>query len=805
MKQHNFFSLTTSILILGILVLLLPSWSYPTQKIPNPKEAARQAEKLSPEKLTEVEVDEDIRDKLRTDPEWQEIASSIRQDIMILKWGKGKPQNPAWNRYGAKAYPLLDYYTRSKDSVRQEYAMLGIRSLGKPYTTLWLTRHIQKKLTTPDINLVTTSLKSLTDGTYDAKNEKAWLKEFGLDEKVTRERLVKLAKQNLNPEASASEYKYNNYYQYNQSEFNKDFLVAVLGYYEVYPSQPVESKAPLNLPEWSKFERLTQPSQSQIQTAITYYNSLPAKTQERLLVERLGQVKAGKISQAGKAILQSKANDPKSRDQVWAIAELERHGDSQGTKQLQQIIDGDLSKLHPLTRVTGYESHTIRNTHAYYLLINIVQKYPQSKFIKGCREYGDLTGASYFNKIKRPKAILERNAKKTPAQRSLSWQQWLSKYPDHPGADDATYHLARSMQNNNDVMGAMRLWNQLMTQPVGDGDAIYLAYPYVRSLLDVGLTTEQIEKLLVEPAIKPTVPLLKYALSVRYARSQNYAKALQTSEKLDLTAMPKYVLGSYYDYNPYWWTGASNSLTDEVQKQMQAMLREQQQRWQHLLKLQQENSPDSQYRLASDWAGAGGWKNGYMAIWDGFRAYHLPLEDCGIWWVCNMKRRDPNLVRLLYQDSSQNAVAISQYQKLLENPHISPQFREKTLYMVASTLLWQWENHPMGETLRIHPPAGVPGKPQNFFFDENYSYNGDPLDSKKQMQRDYQSRVDQIISELQIRFPQSAYIDDLLFSNYYLSGKPEYLQQIVQRYQISDRASEAKFLLENRTNRKDRE
>ncbi|MDW7696060.1 hypothetical protein R9208_29680, partial [Flammeovirgaceae bacterium SG7u.132] len=81
-------------------------------------------------------------------------------------------------------------------------------------------------------------------------------------------------------------------------------------------------------------------------------------------------------------------------------------------------------------------------------------------------------------------------AKKTPAQRSLSWQQWLSKYPDHPGADDATYHLARSMQNNNDVMGAMRLWNKLMIQSVGDGDAIYLAYPHVRSLLDVGLTTE---------------------------------------------------------------------------------------------------------------------------------------------------------------------------------------------------------------------------------------------------------------------------------------------------------------------------
>jgi hypothetical protein len=592
---------------------------------------------------------------------------------------------------------------------------------------------------------------------------------------------------------------YGNYYQFNESEFNKDFLAAVLGYDKVYPSPPEESESPLNLPEWSKFERLTKPNSSQIKSAVTYYRNLPVKTQERLLVERLGQVKAGKISPIGKAVLQNQANDPKSKDQVWAIAELERHGDIQGIKQLQQIINGDLSQIHPLTRVTGYESHTIRNTHAYYLLINIGQKYPQSKFIQGCREYGDLIGASYFDHAERPKTIRERNAKKTAAQRSQDWQQWLSKYPNHPGADDATYHLARSLQNTNDVMGAMRLWNKLMTQSVGDGDAIYLAYPHVRSLLDVGLTIEQLETLITEPAIKPMVPLLQYALSVRYARGQSYAKALETSAKLDLTKMSNNVLGSYYNYNPYWWAGKSNSPTVEVQQQMQTMLTEQRQRWQNLLKLQQENTPDSQYRLASNWAGAGGWKNGYMAIWDGFRAWHVPFEDCGTWWVCNMKIRDSGLVRSLYQDSSQNAVAISQYQKLLNNPRITPQLKEKTLYMVASTLLWQWENHPKGETLRIHPPAGVPGKPQNFFFDVDYSYTGDLQDPYKQIQQNYQSRVDQIISELKIRFSQSKYIDDLLFSSYYLSGKPEYLQQIVQFYPTSDRVGEAKFLLQNRS------
>lgn len=740
--------------------------------------------------------------KLRTDPAWQEIAAAIRQDIMVLKWGKGKPQNPVWKRYGAKAYPLLDYYTRSKDSVRQEYGVVGIRSLGKPYTTLWLTRHLQQKLTTPNISLVTVGLSNLRTGTYSYTFlGEEWQKEFGLDDKATHDRLIKLARANLKPDTSTTEYQYKNYYQFNNSEFNKEFLAAVLGYDKVYPQQPLfQDPKPLNLPQWSKFEQLKQPSKNQIKDAIVYYRSLAPAIQEQILVESLGIIKAGKIDQIGKAILLSLATDSKSPDQVWAIAELERHGDSQGTKLLQNIINNDISKLQPLTRVAGYESQSIRNTHAYYLLINIAQKYPQSKFIKGCREYGDLTGKSYFDGALRSKAIRDRNAKKAPVEVSKDWVEWLSRYPNHPGADDATYRLARSLQEQNDIMGATRLWIKMMTQPMGDKDAIYLAYPHLRSLLDVGLTTEQLETLLTEPSNKQVAPLLQYALAVKYARVQNYAKALQTSQKLDLTTMPTKILGSHYNYNHYWWVGASQTSAAPVQKQTQIMLTEQRQRWQNLLKWQQENTLDSQYRIASNWASAGGWKNGYMAIWDGFRAFHLPMVDCETWWVCNTQRRGASVVHKLYQESSQNAVAISLYQKLLENPSISLLIREKTLYQIAATLLWQLEDHPEDETLRIHPPANVPGKPSNVVNGANYLNNDNSEESNEQRRRDYQTRIDQIIKELQVKFPQSIYIDDLLFSNYYLSGNRKYLQQIVQQYPNSDRAIPAKFLLENLTN-----
>ena len=42
----------------------------------------------------------------------------------------------------------------------------------------------------------------------------------------------------------------------------------------------------------------------------------------------------------------------------------------------------------------------------------------------------------------------------------------------------------------------------------------------------------------------------------------------------------------------------------------------------------------------------------------------------------------------------------------------------------------------------------------------------------------------------------SQYIDDLLFSSFFLSEQPRYLQRLIEQYPQSDRATEAKFLLD---------
>lgn len=794
--------------VLGLLAgvsVNLPLLGQALRSLPSPEEAMQRAEALSPEELTQIELDEEIRDRLRFDSDWQPIAQAVRQDLMVLKWGNGQLEQPVWERYGANAYPLLAYYARSSDPTRQIYGVVGIRALGPPYTTLWLEQQIQQRSPHPSMYLLTANPQHLLDPNsgYFGDDPEAWQQDFGLDDPATRDRLVALARQNLQPESSPTYH----------SQFNLGFLQSLLGYEAVLPPSPEPDDLAQDpaLEEWRQFRQIEQPTEAQIQDAIAFYDALDSRLQDYVLVEDLGAVEAGQITPLGKALLQAIAAEADSPDQIWAIAELDRHGDEAGSQRLQAILNGDLTQLHPLTRWVSYadgfyypEGKVDRGAHAYYLLVGMAEKYPQSRFIQAAREYGNLTGYSYFGGEPRSPILQAQIAQKTAAETATDWQRWLSRYPDHSGADDATYFLARSLQNQGEVLAAFDLWVQMMLDPQGDRDAAYLAWPHVRTLLDVGFTVDQLETLTEQYQDEAIAPLLRYALAVHQARSQDYAEALATSQGLDLTAMPESFLSSYYSNLDRWlWRPLS---ARSIQQTMQATLTEQRQRWQQLSQWQQEDTPESRYRLASNWAGAGGWKNGYLAVWEQSRVYLLPTGSwddyyCEMFWVCNPEQQMVDDIRDRYQHASQNAIALQLFQSVLDDPNTPASLREKALYMAADTLLWQWEDHPLGETYRIHPPAGVASSglafpdssedPDRFF--ESWEANYDTIE------RDYKRYIDETLAELQQTFPQSAYIDDLLFSRFAISGEPRYLQQIVTEYPEGDRALEARFLLEQRS------
>jgi hypothetical protein len=744
---------------------------------------------LTPEDLVAIDLNDTMLARLRADPRVQPMLQAVRQDLLTVKWQQYAPSNFAWEQYGAKALPLLDYYTQSGDRTRREYGINGIRSLGKPYTTLWLKKQIKRR-------------------SHNLSWSSDWVTEFGLDDPKTRREIIQLARENLDSPTDPNYFK----------QFNLD-LLETLGNSDEFYSYPEEPSSYSEYGQvskwWNQQEDLKHLNQQQEQAVLTRYHQLSNIYQSSILKD-VADERRGHPSPAGRVLLQSLMDDDQSSNQVLATAILDFHHDVEASQRLQDFLNGDLHRLNRFTRGSN-------EVITFALLVEMTKKHPNSRFIQGCQEYGNLTGRSYFGGKPGNPNHLRWLEELTSSEKAAYWQDWLNRYPDHPGADDATDHLARSLLNAGDVMGATRLWIKLMTQRTGDGDARFRGYPRVKALLDVGLSNNQIQELLQDPESAAIAPLLQYALAVHHARDQDYAGALQISAGLDLTHMSHLVL------SPLSW---ETSLSDDFRgtytakellstwQQMQAMLVEQRQRWQQLLTWQRQNTPESRYQIASSWAEISGWKNGYLPVWETYRRWDLPtfynytykpsgdlkarfesdeyrIDECRRMWVCDLSRRAPKTVRETYQHANSNAVAISLYQKLLDNPKTLGPIREKTLYMIGATLFWQQGRFASGETQRIHPPAGVyvgPKVKRESGWNSIYVFPADHY-LEFNIAKDYQQRIDGLIAELQQKFPTSSYIDDLLIDNYFLSWEPRYLKQIVEKYPKSDRAQEANFLL----------
>jgi hypothetical protein len=187
-------------------------------------------------------------------------------------------------------------------------------------------------------------------------------------------------------------------------------------------------------------------------------------------------------------------------------------------------------------------------------------------------------------------------------------------------------------------------------------------------------------------------------------------------------------------------------------------------------------------------------------------------------------------MKMQYGLSNSNYVALQLYEQLLDDPNLSADLREKSLFMSAQVLFNQWELFPALETIAIHPPPGVVGNkkvaefqnddsikqriskimndveayveyglPSLIYdtqvFTEGLFLRGGFSPIKDSIKYDYQQRIDIIIDELKNNFPTSSYIDDLLFSSYFFSNDKDYLTDIVDDFPDGDRYFEAVFLL----------
>lgn len=766
---------------------------------------------LSPEELTSVDISDEMRDRLSRDPRAQPILKALHKDLLSMQVG-WNGEKPIWVTYGAKSFPLLDYYTQSNDPVRQRYGMTGIFNLGKPYTTLWLKKQIKRR----------SHSRPLWD------SDIAWRVAFGLDDPLTRAEIIQLARANLNPQSEGNFNLDDPYYYERAGQFNRrlldnllsdaeqqqDFEAEIKKRYGVYPEKPdpIAQQEHLKVEQWAKWMRDTKLTKNRIQQLLSAYDNLRVDTQSTI-ARNLIYVDRSKLAPSGRALLRHVMQDQNSRDRPIAITILTYHRDPTATRLMPEILDGDLHWIDPI------------NSDVNLVLMDILDRYPNSRFVRGCREYGDLTGRSYYGQVLRSDAILRRIEQKTPVQTVADWQDWLNRYPDHPGADDATDQLIRALLTVADSLEATRQAIRLLTLPLGDGDARFRGYRRLRVLLDIGLTTDQLRSLLDDPESKPLLPLLRYALAVHLARDQQYAEAITTSNGINLARMPHGFFRDYFYFNDEDDLGVTDwkrkALIQSLQ-QMQAMLIEQRQQWQQLQQLQVSNTAESRYQIASQWAAKSGWKLGYLGLWNERRWTRLPtintwdylidssrnlteqrrdrfnyrnwLSDCQDWWMCDATYRGDSTARKLYQKGNANAIALSLYEALLHDPRTPAQVKEKTIYMEAMTLAAQALYFEPEEAQTIHPLPGVVAsikkKVPYYEGDTQYYLRFD-------VWGDYQRRIDQLTTQMQRQFPKSSYIDDLLMANYHLSGQKRYLAAVIKQYPKGDRAQEAQFLFKH--------
>lgn len=318
-------------------------------------------------------------------------------------------------------------------------------------------------------------------------------------------------------------------------------------------------------------------------------------------------------------------------------------------------------------------------------LESLVIGLPDSRLAQGCREYSAIRGADYFRSWPEPR--FRRDLGLLPqaiagaAREEQGWRRWLARYPDHPGADDARWWLARSLEWQGRRREALEVIALQLTAPLGDAacaatseseneERISLAFEdRFRWLLDVGTTRADLERFLAEHPRHPSSTQVRYALAVRHARAHDYREALRLTEglRLDLRYSAENL-----EYDPWLVT---LTLANQRQRWGQLARHDLTARWGRLAVL-------------NCWLKNDGWRNGYLLLYKGQRHWRISYA----WYRSEADptgRPDEKVIRQNYRDANPNMVALQL---------IGPQDGADGLFLQTLALYKQWAMYPLEES-----------------------------------------------------------------------------------------------------------
>lgn len=726
----------------------------------------------------------------------RQIRADLHHDLIWYRYlgsrGPVSPEDAQRFQGSLRWYPLtqslLERWETSPEPLRRSYVRQVWETKGVSYARQWLQRQLRRNPEGVD----------LPDGfnRYDSP-EAAALARYGLDDPATQYALIDLAIQHLDPTRSG------------WSQFNVEFIQtmaqlpgqqeatwrAVIDRVQALPPEQAQNLITIfpyrldTLPPQlaAAIETLQQqldaqrdPEPWQIEQELEEkLRSLPSPTPEALRAIYV-QVSVDQrpyilrslangdtLTPAARILLQSIATEDGDPQQVLAATLLHQKGDRTGEALLRRVLNDDMERLHPLS--SSYDG--------WLLMLHLAEAFPESRFTEACRAYGAIRGGDYFGDWH---SYSDAPRPWSPAEEGERWQTWLQQYPEHPGADDATYWLARTWEWQDRPLEALRVVADWIVNPNGDRDMAYALRTRLYSLLDVGTSATDLETFLAEAPQHPLQPLITYALALRHARTHDYAQALSLTTNLTLDPVfRQYVQPSW----PEWW---------EVTP-LDPSLANQRQRWQSLGQIRDP------YTLAVAWAAADGWRAGYFLPFQGSRAASLTYDPV---LGADLERdaappTDPT--RGLHQ-ANHHAIALKLLAPLTESSQRSLRLRAR--YWQGVVLYRQFVSYPPAETQALVPLPGLPDAigrdPALYVPRDSYFEPGDPYYAEWATQQEknawYVRQMIHLVEQISAE-GRNDYGDDLLLALYEMTGDPQWPSRLLADYPRSSRAVEAEAVL----------
>jgi hypothetical protein len=518
------------------------------------------------------------------------------------------------------------------------------------------------------------------------------------------------------------------------------------------------------LPALEAFARTATPAQlTHLNSLLPYGGNYDAVTRERIAhLQRLGDEAEREQSALAPRIVAAPIPLPITRREAISNAILALNsGDESGVPLLRTVVDGDLRDLQS---DFGAES-----------LLAVANAFPDSRFARGCRAYDAIRGGTYFSRDDFHDADL-------PKASADRWRAWLTTYPDHPGADDATYWLGRTLQHTGHRLDAAWIYADGVERRVGDGDVREDLWARFRYMLDVGLTEADLSAFERLHATSRFAPFVRYARAVRRARAGDFRTALSLAGSAHIEDALKRTKSYQVFYD-------APGILD--------LYRAQQSRWRDLATLGPVVGPRATVardRLAAAWSDDDGWQIGYLVFFEGLRdGGAMPANAFDDEW-------EP--LAGLAQGANQNAQTIALAEPLTA-PSVPRAMRERNERRIVIALYDQLTNFPDPETDMMGPLTSLPPTSESIEprvpTSKPYSQPGTTAYHAEVRSNEIESwwaRQTAIESDRYVRdFPKESFAATALLASYEVTGRTRYLREIIARYPDGERTEEAKALL----------